>query len=104
MSSSFNPKAGFRGADVKPSRNTDDAENGRIAPAEAEQPGPGVIQVELAQGVFDVAVTASTHCREHRAASGHFKRQFHGHDAQFQAAANPERLKEEGGQNATIPI
>jgi hypothetical protein len=68
-----------------------------LAAAEANHPGARVLQVKLAQGIFDVAVTTYTHWREHRPRSGQFKLHHAGSDSEFQAAANRERLKQEGG-------
>ena len=54
-------------------------EHGAVfAAAEADQPGAGVLHVQVAEGIFDVAVTPCTHWREHRPGSGRFKRYFAG--------------------------
>ena len=47
-----------------------------LAAAEADQPGEGILQIQVAEGVFNVTVAAGTHWREHRPRSGHFKSHF----------------------------
>jgi len=71
-----------------------------LTAAEANHPGTGVLQIQVPEGIFNVAVTTYTHWREHRPQSGHFKRQFVGHVAKFLAAGKAERPSQPKGRPA----